>query len=79
MYLDHCAVGPTNGEKVPDEPRYIAFPCLASGTVVDGKPALNRWSSTVTKGHGKAPQCIASAAANIKTDFPGAQVGSSIR
>ncbi|KAM3081989.1 hypothetical protein ACMFMG_004449 [Clarireedia jacksonii] len=48
---------PSNYENIPDKPRYIDFPSLEAGTVVDGKPALNRWSSTITKGH----------------DFPGAQ------
>ena len=33
-----------------DKPRYIDFPCLEPGTAVDGKQALNRWSSTITKG-----------------------------
>ncbi|PQE10788.1 dihydroxy-acid dehydratase protein [Rutstroemia sp. NJR-2017a BBW] len=48
---------PSNYENIPEKPRYIDFPSLESGTLVDGKPALNRWSSTITKGH----------------DFPGAQ------
>lgn len=39
-------------------PRYIQFPSIEPGTLRDGKPVLNRWSSTLTKDH----------------DFPGAQV-----
>jgi dihydroxy-acid dehydratase len=46
----------TNGN-IPEKPRYIDFPCLRPGSRVDGKQALNRWSSTITRGH----------------DFPGAQ------
>jgi hypothetical protein len=34
----------------PEKPRYIDFPCLKPGTRVEGKQALNRWSSTVTRG-----------------------------
>lgn len=51
---------PSNLEKQaePEEPRYLDFPHLAEGAMRDGKPALNRWSSTLTNGH----------------DFPGAQV-----
>ncbi|TGO37228.1 hypothetical protein BHYA_0102g00130 [Botrytis hyacinthi] len=48
---------PSNYEQIPDKPRYIDFPSLEHGTVVDGKLALNRWSHTITNGH----------------DFPGAQ------
>ncbi|RAL63563.1 hypothetical protein DID88_003607 [Monilinia fructigena] len=48
---------PSNYEQIPDKPRYIDFPYLEHGTVIDGKLALNRWSHTITKGH----------------DFPGAQ------
>ncbi|RDW94774.1 putative dihydroxy-acid dehydratase-1 [Coleophoma crateriformis] len=40
-----------------EEPKYIEFPHLEAGTIIDGKPALNRWSHFVTKDH----------------DFPGAQ------
>lgn len=49
---------PSNYEQIPDKPRYIDFPSLEHGTVIDGKLALNRWSHTITNGH----------------DFPGAQV-----
>lgn len=43
-----------------EEPRYLDFPHLPHGAKTqDGKPALNRYSSTLTKDH----------------DFPGAQVG----
>lgn len=49
---------PSNHEQIPDKPRYIDFPYLEHGTVIDGKLALNRWSHTITRGH----------------DFPGAQV-----
>lgn len=41
----------------PEEPRFLSFPSLPEGTLRDGKPALNRFSSTLTKDH----------------DFPGAQ------
>ncbi|KAF2090376.1 dihydroxy-acid dehydratase-like protein [Saccharata proteae CBS 121410] len=42
----------------PEEPRLLDFPCLPPGSQTpDGKPALNRYSSTITRGH----------------DFPGAQ------
>ena len=47
----------SNG-RILEKPRYIKFPQLEHGTVVDGKLALNRWSTFVTKDH----------------DFPGAQV-----
>lgn len=44
--------------ETPASPKYIDFPYLEHGTVgADSKPALNRWSRTVTNGH----------------DFPGAQ------
>jgi len=46
----------SNGH-VPEKPRYINFPSLEPGTVIDGKQALNRWSHTITREH----------------DFPGAQ------
>ncbi|KAH7419193.1 dihydroxy-acid dehydratase-like protein [Cadophora sp. MPI-SDFR-AT-0126] len=46
----------SNGQ-VPEKPRYIVFPSLEPGTVIDGKQALNRWSHTITREH----------------DFPGAQ------
>jgi hypothetical protein len=49
---------PSNSANGPEAPRYINFPSLEHGTLRDGSPALNRWSSTLTKGH----------------DFPGAQV-----
>ena len=45
------------------EAKYIEFPCLPEGTKhEDGTLALNRYSSTITRGH----------------DFPGAKVGSSL-
>ena len=51
---------PSNLEKqyLPEEPRFLDFPHLPDGTMRDGKPALNTYSSTLTKDH----------------DFPGAQV-----
>lgn len=52
----------SNAAKGPEEPRYINFPSLEHGTVRDGAPALNRWSTTITRGH----------------DFPGAQVCSAL-
>jgi hypothetical protein len=34
-----------------DAPRYIDFPCLEYGTLgADSQLALNRWSSTITRG-----------------------------
>ncbi|PMD59075.1 dihydroxy-acid dehydratase-like protein [Hyaloscypha bicolor E] len=45
----------TNGN-IPTA-RYLTFPALKHGTIVNGKQALNRWSSTITRDH----------------DFPGAQ------
>ena len=42
----------------PEEPRFLDFPHLADGTKRNGKLALNKYSSTITKDH----------------DFPGAQV-----
>ena len=41
-----------------EEPRFLSFPHLPEDASMDGKPALNKYSSTITKGH----------------DFPGAQV-----
>lgn len=51
---------PSNLEKQrePEEPRYLNFRHLPEGTMREGKPALNKYSSTLTNGH----------------DFPGAQV-----
>ena len=43
----------------PEEPRYLEFPHLPVGATREGKPALNRFSSTLTKDH----------------DYPAAQVG----
>lgn len=40
----------TSNGSVSEKPRYIDFPHLEAGTIVDGKQALNRWSSTITKG-----------------------------
>ncbi|KAL9066615.1 MAG: hypothetical protein Q9161_007445 [Pseudevernia consocians] len=40
-----------------EEPRFLDFPHLPYGVIQDGKPRLNRYSSTITKDH----------------DFPGAQ------
>lgn len=41
-----------------EEPRFLDFPHLPDGASRDGAPALNKYSSTITKDH----------------DFPGAQV-----
>jgi dihydroxy-acid dehydratase len=51
---------PRNLEKQrePEEPRFLSFPHLAEDAMRDGKPALNKYSSTLTSGH----------------NFPGAQV-----
>ncbi|CAG8956195.1 hypothetical protein HYFRA_00012112 [Hymenoscyphus fraxineus] len=39
-------------QHIPEQPRYISFPSLEHGTKgEDGKLALNRWSSLVTRGH----------------------------
>jgi hypothetical protein len=48
----------TEQEKSLEEPRYIDFPHLPDDATRDGKPVLNKYSSTVTREH----------------DFPGAQV-----
>lgn len=41
------------------EAKYLEFPCVPEGTKhEDGTPVLNRWSSTITRGH----------------EFPGAKV-----
>lgn len=50
--------GLANGQTGPEEPKYIQFPRIEHGTLRDGEPILNRWSSTLTAGH----------------NFPGAQV-----
>ncbi|KZF24503.1 putative mitochondrial dihydroxy acid dehydratase [Xylona heveae TC161] len=44
-------------ELQPEVPKFLDFPHLPDGATRDGKPALNKYSSTVTKDH----------------DFPGAQ------
>ena len=52
---------PSNVEKhvLPEEPRFLEFPHLPNNaTGDDGKPRLNKYSSTITRDH----------------DFPGAQV-----
>jgi dihydroxy-acid dehydratase len=51
---------PRNLEKQreAEEPRFLSFPHLAEDATRDGKPALNKYSSTLTAGH----------------NFPGAQV-----
>ncbi|KAI4155488.1 MAG: hypothetical protein L6R39_001230 [Caloplaca ligustica] len=44
---------PSNPKKqdVPEEPRYLDFPHLPDDASQDGKPLLNKYSSTITKGH----------------------------
>ena len=51
---------PSNIEKQsqPEEPRLLDFPHLPDDASEDGRPVLNKYSSTITKNH----------------DFPGAQV-----
>lgn len=51
---------PSNPEKQdqPEEPRFLDFPHLPDDASYNGKPLLNKYSSTITKGHA----------------FPGAQV-----
>ncbi|PSN64967.1 dihydroxy-acid dehydratase-like protein [Corynespora cassiicola Philippines] len=44
-------------QREPEEPRYLSFPHLPDDAMRDGKPALNKYSSTLTTGH----------------NFPGAQ------
>jgi hypothetical protein len=44
------------------EPRFLSFPHLADDATRDGQPVLNKYSTTITKGH----------------DFPGAQVINSL-
>ncbi|KAJ9636382.1 hypothetical protein H2199_008057 [Coniosporium tulheliwenetii] len=44
-------------QREPEEPRYLDFPHLPDDAMRDGKPVLNKYSSTITKDH----------------DFPGAQ------
>ena len=41
----------------PEEPRYVVFPHQPDDATRDGKPVLNKYSTTITAGH----------------DFPGAQ------
>lgn len=45
-----------------EEPRFLDFAHLPDGASQGGAPALNKYSSTITKGH----------------DFPGAQVCSAV-
>ena len=55
---------PSNVKKqsLSEEPRFLDFPHLPDdATDAEGKPRLNKYSSTITKDH----------------DFPGAQVGHS--
>jgi dihydroxy-acid dehydratase len=54
---EHHGTNGTNGinginGNVPKQPeaRYLNFPALKHGTIIDGKQALNRWSSTITRG-----------------------------
>jgi hypothetical protein len=51
---------PSNPQKQdePEQPRYLNFRHLSDDATRDGKPALNKYSNTLTHGH----------------DFPGAQV-----
>lgn len=44
-------------QRQPEEPRYLTFPCQPDGATKEGRPVLNKCSSTITKDH----------------DFPGAQ------
>jgi hypothetical protein len=59
MAVPSAGIGLGSGlNNTPEEPRYAEFPHLPYGTLRNGKLALNRFSSTLTKDH----------------DFPGAQV-----
>ena len=46
-------------QRQPSEPRFLSFRHLPDDATKDGKPVLNKFSSTLTKDH----------------DYPGAQVG----
>jgi dihydroxy-acid dehydratase len=35
----------------PEEPRYVEFPHLPDDATANGEPVLNKFSSTLTKGH----------------------------
>ena len=60
LYLVRPSMDPINIEKQyePEEPRFLDFPHLPDDATNNGKPTLNRYSSTITKNH----------------EFPGAQV-----
>lgn len=55
--VSHMPMDSTTAQPIPRGPRYIQFPAQEAGILRDGKPLLNRWSSTLTNDH----------------DFPGAQ------
>ena len=52
------ASGTARGLAGPAEEKFLEFPSLPDDATRDGKPALNKYSQFITKGH----------------DFPGAQV-----
>lgn len=62
----------SNGH-VPEKPRYINFPSLEPGTVIDGKQALNRWSHTITRGRATHAPTANLLLILSEHDFPGAQ------
>jgi len=60
LSFDFFPMDPSNQKKQnePEEPRFLDFPHLPDNATQNGKPRLNKFSSTLTKDH----------------DFPGAQV-----
>jgi dihydroxy-acid dehydratase len=68
---------PSNYVGIPDAPRYISFPSLEPGSrTANGKQALNRWSSTITKGtllHSPTDLEPVAHHNSLGHDFPGAQ------
>ena len=72
-------VNGVNGN-VPKQPeaRYLNFPALKHGTIVDGKQALNRWSSTLTRGE-KVRCNKESKLKDLRTRFPRSPGRNSIR
>lgn len=60
----------------PEQPKYLHFPFVEHGTIVDGRQVLNRWSTTLTRGQSSQPlkRSICSLLIILGHDFPGAQV-----
>ena len=54
----------------PEEPRFLDFPHLPDdATTPDGKPRLNKHSSTVTKGHDFPGAQVTASSENVKTEI----------